>query len=126
MSARLTSRRLAPVILLLSTAVSPVAAPPITGPRELLYVGNNQGGTFKILKRLEFAEGVRPFDITADERKMYVQLSKLHGFLEFDLQADRITKTVHLPVPPGVTHQKASRRSGGPTRICRACFPQCT
>lgn len=63
--------------------------------------------SFTILKRFEFEEGVRPFDITADERKMYLQLSKLHGFLEFDLQAGRITKTIHLPVPPGVTHQKA-------------------
>ena len=50
MSARLTSRLLAPVILLLSTGVSPVAAPQTTGPRELLYVGNNQGGTISVIE----------------------------------------------------------------------------
>jgi len=50
MSARLTSRLLAPVILLLSTGVSPVAAPQTTEPRELLYVGNNQGGTISVIE----------------------------------------------------------------------------
>jgi DNA-binding beta-propeller fold protein YncE len=63
--------------------------------------------TLKVLDHYEFDEGVRPFDITADGKTMYIQLSKLHGFLEFDLQAGRITRTIALPVPPGVTHQKA-------------------
>jgi YVTN family beta-propeller protein len=62
--------------------------------------------TFQVLKRIQFDEGVRPFDITPDGRKMFLQLSKLHGFLELDLRSDRITKTVHLPVPEGVSHQQ--------------------
>jgi len=62
--------------------------------------------TFAIIKRIQFDEGVRPFDITADENRMYVQVSKLHGFVEVDLRTGRLAKTIHLPVPDGVSHQK--------------------
>ena len=62
--------------------------------------------TFAIIRRIQFDEGVRPFDITPDGNRMYAQLSKLHGFVEVDLQTGRLTKTIHLPVPDGVSHQK--------------------
>ncbi len=63
--------------------------------------------TLAITQRISFDEGVRPFDISRDGKKLYVQLTRLHGFLEVDLKDGRITKTIHLPVPPGVSHQPA-------------------
>lgn len=63
--------------------------------------------SFDVLRRFEFDEGVRPFVITKDEKKIYVQLSRMHGFHEVDFESGRITKTIHLPIPDGVTAQKA-------------------
>lgn len=63
--------------------------------------------TLQVIKRFQFDEGVRPFEITADEARMYAQISKLHGLVELDLKSGRVTKTIHLPVPDGVAHQKA-------------------
>jgi YVTN family beta-propeller protein len=62
--------------------------------------------SFKVTRRYSFAEGVRPFEISADERKAWVQLTRLHGFVELDLPEGRVTKTIHLPVPPGANTQQ--------------------
>jgi DNA-binding beta-propeller fold protein YncE len=62
--------------------------------------------SFKVTRRYSFLEGVRPFEISADERKAWVQLTRMHGFVELDLLEGRVTKTIHLPVPPGVTAQQ--------------------
>ena len=62
--------------------------------------------SFEVTRRYSFLEGVRPFEISADERKAWVQLTRLHGFVELDLLEGRVTKTIHLPVPPGVSAQQ--------------------
>jgi YVTN family beta-propeller protein len=62
--------------------------------------------SFEVTRRYSFLEGVRPFEISADERKAWVQLTRLHGLVELDLQEGRVTKTIHLPVQPGVTAQQ--------------------
>ena len=50
------------------------------------------------VKRIvDFEEGVRPFVFGPDARKVYVQISYLHGFHEYDVVEDRITRTKHLP-----------------------------
>lgn len=54
--------------------------------------------TLEVLRTIDFDEGVRPFAIGPDEKRLYVQLSHLHGFVEFDLAENRKTKTIHLPV----------------------------
>lgn len=61
----------------------------------------------RVLKTIQFENGVRPFVITPDEKQLLVQLSKLHGFVVVDIESGRITQTVRLPVPPGVTAQRA-------------------
>ncbi|MCZ6793315.1 MAG: beta-propeller fold lactonase family protein, partial [Planctomycetota bacterium] len=63
--------------------------------------------TLGVVRRIEFDNGVRPFVITPDEKKLYVQLSKLHGFVEFNLEMNRITKIIPLPNPKNVSHQKS-------------------
>lgn len=61
--------------------------------------------TLAVTQRIRFAEGVRPFDLDASGTKAWVQLTRLHGFVEVDMSEGRVTKTVHLPVPEGVHAQ---------------------
>jgi DNA-binding beta-propeller fold protein YncE len=57
--------------------------------------------TFTVLRTHRFAHGVRPAVFTPDNRTMYAQLSYLNGFVEYDLVAGRITRTVQLPFAAG-------------------------
>jgi YVTN family beta-propeller protein len=67
-------------------------------------IGDNQltvvtsGGDFKVEKIIKLPDGVRPFQLSPDERFAYVQLSRLHGFVVVDLAKDTIVRTVNLPV----------------------------
>lgn len=71
-----------------------------------LYVGSLDGDGITVadpesLERLEtipFERGVRPFVISPDGTKLYAQLSFLHGLVEYDLEAGRKTRTLHLPL----------------------------
>ncbi|MFB3069996.1 MAG: YncE family protein [Gemmatimonadales bacterium] len=80
-----------------------------------IYIGSLVGDemviadakTFEVLRAIQFENGVRPFVLTPDEKKAYIQISKLHGFVELDLETDRISKTVLLPNPDNVPAQKA-------------------
>jgi YVTN family beta-propeller protein len=56
------------------------------------------GGDFKVEKIIELPDGVRPFQLSPDEKFAYVQLSRLHGFVVVDLARDTIVRTVKLPV----------------------------
>ena len=55
------------------------------------------------MRSYAFDRGVRPIVITHDERRMYAQLSEFHGLIEFDLGAGTVTRSLELPVDPGVT-----------------------
>ncbi|MGH8894360.1 MAG: YncE family protein [Actinomycetes bacterium] len=54
--------------------------------------------TKQVVKTVDFGVGIRPFVIMPDNTTMYVQLSFRHGFVEFDLAEERITREVHLPL----------------------------
>lgn len=56
----------------------------------------------EVLARHRFDAGVRPFAVTADERRLYAQLSNTHAVVAYDLAAREIVQRAELPVAPGV------------------------
>jgi DNA-binding beta-propeller fold protein YncE len=69
----------------------------LKGRRQLTVI---DAGTFQVLRTFQFEFGIRPAIITPDEKTMYAQLSYLNGFVEYDLVAGRITRTVTMPFSP--------------------------
>ena len=65
--------------------------------------------TYEVVKRLDigkileenghpgYSSAVRPMAIAPDERTAYLQLSFLHGFVEFDLTTDKPLRIANLP-----------------------------
>jgi DNA-binding beta-propeller fold protein YncE len=74
---------------------------------------------------------VRPMAVTRAEDFIYMQISFLHGFLEYDLSNNKITRIKELPIPPAVGNLPASKYqlnsahhglalSGDETKLCVA------
>lgn len=51
----------------------------------------------EVVDRIPFENAVRPFAITRDQKRAYVQLSYLHGFVPLQLDTKKKEPTVHLP-----------------------------
>jgi hypothetical protein len=48
--------------------------------------------------RPEMESAVRPMALSPDERVLYAQISFHHGFIEYDLERDRVLRVANLPV----------------------------
>ena len=59
--------------------------------------------TLKVLDRIPFETGIRPWRFTPDETGFYAQLSNQHAVIAYDLKARRIVRRLDLPIAPGVT-----------------------
>lgn len=59
--------------------------------------------TMRVITRLPFPRGIRPFELSRDETRLYAQLSNTHDVVAYDMARRAIVDTLHLPVAPGVT-----------------------
>lgn len=59
--------------------------------------------TLDVKRVIEFDQGVRPFVVMPNRRKAYIQLTFLHGFVEYSLKQERPLRTVQLPLTEETT-----------------------
>jgi DNA-binding beta-propeller fold protein YncE len=79
----------------------PKALNGLKGPRQLTVV---DARTYRKIRTYDFEYGIRPAVFTPDDKIMYAQLSYLNGFVEYDLEAGKILRTVQMPLAgPGLT-----------------------
>ncbi|MEE4299116.1 MAG: YncE family protein [Pseudomonadales bacterium] len=55
-----------------------------------------------VLDRHRFDAGIRPFAITADERRLYAQLSNTHAVIAYDLETREVVARLDLPRAEGI------------------------
>jgi DNA-binding beta-propeller fold protein YncE len=59
--------------------------------------------TMDVERVIEFDQGIRPFVVTPNGSTAYIQLTLLHGFVEYSLEHERVLRTVQLPLTDETT-----------------------
>jgi DNA-binding beta-propeller fold protein YncE len=59
--------------------------------------------TLQTIDRIKFDKGIRPWEFTPDEKRIYTQLSNEHAVVAYDLGARKVVSRLDLPVKPGIT-----------------------
>ncbi|HWG92576.1 MAG TPA: serine/threonine protein kinase [Candidatus Thermoplasmatota archaeon] len=88
---------------------TPLDHPLLDGTKGARYFQIVDTATNQILKRInigqklaeagykDMSSAMRPMALSPDERYLYFQVSFFHGFIEYDLQEDRVLRVAHLP-----------------------------
>ena len=61
--------------------------------------------SLEVIQEFAFESGIRPFQVTRDESRMFAQLSNTHSIVARDLKGDRSLGRIDLPVADGVSEE---------------------
>ena len=94
----------------IGTVYTPLDEPAMDATKGKRWFEIVDARTLKVLKRIDMGKklaefgkpdmssAVRPMALSPDEKFVYFQVSFFHGFVEYNLRTDRVTRVAHLPL----------------------------
>jgi hypothetical protein len=94
----------------IGSVYTPLDAPELDGSKGDRWFEVVDAKSFQVLKRVDMGTklkefgatgmsgAVRPMALAPGEKTVYFQVSFFHGFVEYDLQQDRVTRLANLPL----------------------------